>query len=112
MIDEVPVQVGGPFLALELGFEPAVDGVGVDDLGDVPAGFGELGGVQVTGLADQDLLPAAPDQVTGRQVCDGADDDVGLGRRYGPGQQRVAGARERTAQGVGVLDPLLALLVP
>ncbi len=64
VIDEVPVQVGGAFLALQLGFEPAVDGVGVDDLGDVPAGFGELGGVEVTGLADQDLLPAAPHQVS------------------------------------------------
>src|SRR4029077_11820698 len=64
---QVPVQVGGSLFALELGFEPSVDGVGVDDLGDVPAGFGELGGVQVAGLADQDLLPAAADQVAGRQ---------------------------------------------
>ncbi len=48
----------------QLGFESAVDGVGVDDLGDVPAGFGELGGVEVTGLADQDLLPATPHQVS------------------------------------------------
>ena len=96
----------------QLGFESAVDGVGVDDLGDVPAGFGELGGVEVTGLADQDLLPATPHQVSGRQVCNGADDDVCLGRRDRPGQERLAGARERTAQRLGVLDPLLPLTVP
>ncbi len=88
------MQVGGSLFALQLGFESAVDGVGVDDLGDVPAGFGEVGGVEVTGLADQDLLRAAADQVTRRQVCDGASDDVGLGRRDGAGQQSVAGARE------------------
>ena len=55
----------GAFLTFEGGFEPAVDGVGVDDLDQMPAGPGELGGVEVSGLADQDLLPAAPDQVTG-----------------------------------------------
>ena len=68
----------GAFLTLEGGFEPAVDGVGVEDLGQMQAGAGQVGGVEVSGLADQDLLPAAPDQLTGRQVGDGSDDDVGL----------------------------------
>ena len=49
---EVAVQVGGTFLTLQCGFEPAVDGVGVDHLGQVPAGLGELGGVEPSGLAD------------------------------------------------------------
>ena len=68
---EVAVQVGGAFLTFQLGLEAAVDGVGVDDLDQVPPGSGELGGVEVSGLADQDLLAAAADQVTGRQVVDG-----------------------------------------
>ena len=72
--------MGGAFLAFQCGFEPAVDGVGVDHLDQVPARLGELGGVEVAGLAEQDLLPAAPDQVTGRQVRHGSDDQVGLVR--------------------------------
>ena len=62
------MQVGGAFLTLEGGFEPSVDGVGVDDLGQMSPGAGQVGGVEVSGLPDQDLLPTAPDQLTGRQV--------------------------------------------
>ena len=62
---EVAVEVGGAFLTVQGGFEPAVHGVGVDDLDEVPAGPGEVGGVQGPGLAEQDLLPAASGPVTG-----------------------------------------------
>ncbi len=75
---QVAGEVGGTFLTLELCFEPAVDGVGVDHLGQMPSGPGELGGIQAPRLTQQDLLPAPADQVTGRQVGDGPDDDVGL----------------------------------
>ncbi len=75
---EVAGQVRGTLLTLQLRFEAAVDGVGVDHLGQVPSGPGEVGGIQAPGLTQQDLLPAAPDQVTGRQVGDGPDDDIGL----------------------------------
>ncbi len=77
---EVAGQVGGAFLPLRAGFEPAVDGVGVDHRGQVPSRPGELGGIQARRLAEQDLLPPAADQVTGGQVLDGPDDDVGLSR--------------------------------
>ena len=68
---EVAVEVGGAFLTLQGGLEPAVHGVGVDDLGEVSPGPGEVGGVQGPGLAEQDLLPAASDPVTGREVLHG-----------------------------------------
>ena len=77
---EVAVEVGGSFLTLQGGLEPAVHGVGVDDLGEVSPGPGEVGGVQGPGLAEQDLLPAASDPVTGREVLHGTDDDLGLRR--------------------------------
>ena len=109
---EVPVEVGGAFLACEGGFEPAVDAVGVDHLDHMPAGAGEFGGVQVGRLADEDLLATAAYPVTGREVLDGTDDDLGLGRGHRPGQQGVAGPGQRAAQGVGLVDTLLALPVP
>ena len=108
---EVAVEVSGSFLPLQRRFELSVDGVGVDDLDQVPAGPGELRGVQVRRLTEQHSLAAAADPVTRRQVIDGPDDDVGLHRRHGPGHQCVASARQRTAQGMRLLDPLLALAV-
>jgi hypothetical protein len=58
--------VRGAFLSCQGGFEATVDGVGVDHLNQVPARLGQLGGVEVCGLAEQDLLPAAPDQADPR----------------------------------------------
>ena len=58
---EVAVEVRGAFLTLQGGLEPPVDGVGVDDLDDVSPGPGEVGGVQMRGLGDQDPLAATPD---------------------------------------------------
>ncbi len=77
---QVAVQVRGTLLTLQLRFESAVDGVGVDHLGQMTPGPGQLGGIQAPGLTQQHLLPAPADQVTGRQVADGPDDDVGLVR--------------------------------
>ena len=100
---EVAVQVGGTFLTFQCGFEPAVDGVGVDHLGQVPPGLGELGGIQPSGLGHEHLLAAAPHQVTGRQVLDRSDDDVGLHRetRSRPAALASSGPAVRSALSPG-----------
>ncbi len=72
--------MGGAFLPLQPGLQPPVDRVGVDDLDQVPSGPGELGGVEVAGLADHQLLPAAAGPVPRRQLGDRLHDEVGLGR--------------------------------
>ena len=76
---EVSVQVRGSFLTLQGGLESAVHGVGVDDLDQMPAGFGELGGVQRRRVADHQPLAAASGPVLRRQVGHRTHHHVGLG---------------------------------
>ena len=52
-----PAQVGGAFLPLQRGLKAAVEAVGVDDLDQMPARLGQLGGVQGLGVAQHQLLP-------------------------------------------------------
>ncbi len=88
---EVSVQVRGAFLAVQRRFESAVDGVGVDHLDQVPTRPGQLGGVEALGVGEHELLPPAAGPLLGRQVLDGGDDHVGLGRGAGARHQGLAG---------------------
>jgi hypothetical protein len=70
--------VGGALLPGQLAFQTPLGAVGVDHPGQVPARCGELGGVQTRRVVEQHPLPAPPDQVTGRQPVQAADDHVDL----------------------------------
>jgi hypothetical protein len=70
--------VGGAFLPRQLPFEPAVFGVGVDHVGQIPAGPAQIRGVQTLRVLEQGLFAAGPDRLPRRQVLNGGDDDVGL----------------------------------
>ena len=59
---EVPVEVGGAFLTLQGGLSRRSVVSGSTTSGDVPPGPGEVGGVQMRGLGDQDPLPTTPDR--------------------------------------------------
>ena len=70
--------VCGPLLALEGGLVAALGTVGVDDLGEVAGGAGQLGGVEPPGLLQQHLLAAGPQGRAGGQGVDRVADDRGL----------------------------------
>ena len=75
---EEPAGVRGAFLAVEGGLVAALGTVGVDDLGEVSGGAGQLGGVEPPGLLQQHLLaPGSQGRARGQGV-DRVADDRGL----------------------------------
>jgi hypothetical protein len=90
--------VGGAFLPLQLCFEPAVDGVGVDHLHQPPPHRGQLGGVQPGRVGEHHLLPPATDPLPRWEVVDGGHDQVRLTRRHRPCDQRLPGPGQRPGQ--------------
>ena len=79
---QAAVQMRGAFLTFQGGFEPAVGGVGVDDLDQMPARLSQLGGVQGAGVAEHQLLPPPAGPLPGRQIRHRSDDHVGLLRGH------------------------------
>jgi hypothetical protein len=75
---EVAGEVGGAFLAVQLAFEASVLGVGVDHVDQVPAGAGQVGGVEVSGMLEEGLFAAGADRGAGREGLDGLHDHLGL----------------------------------
>ena len=88
----------GAGFAVELGFEPAVAPVGVDHLDQVPAGAGQVGGVEPVGVADQLLLGPPTQMHRAGEVGDRVDDDVGLLRGHGPLDHPGPGPGQRPGQ--------------
>ena len=97
---EEPAGVCGAFLALQGGFVGAFGAVGVDDVGEVAGGAGQVGGVEPTGFFEQHPLAVVAQGGAGGQGVDGVADDRGLGRG------RLA--RAQCGEGLGALGDQLA----
>ena len=89
---EEAAGVRGSLLSGEGGLVTALGAVGVDDVGEVAGGAGQLGGVEPPGLLQQGLLASGPQGRARGQGVDRVADDPRPARRR---SRRDAGPRER-----------------
>ena len=67
---QVPAEVGGAVLGVEVPSGLAFGAVGVDDVDEVAGGLGEVGGVQPPGLVEQGLLGQLAEVRVGGELLD------------------------------------------
>ena len=90
---EEAARVCGTLLPRQGGLVAALGAVGVDDIGEVAGGAGQLGGVEPPGLLQQGLLSSGPQSRARGQGVHGVADDPGLGSGHVRATQRLEGAR-------------------